>query len=263
MSHMEAVKSRAGSKETPVEQAIYTLKHSKLPTLVVEGIHDEAIYRWIENLFKVPRIDVLSVNNRDNLLEIYEIYKEELESKTQVPVAFMADLDKWVFDEFGIVEEDYGDIVWTTGYSLENDLYSDGDPEGAYIDPAQKYEHECLLNKAIQHFAYKVATWKSYGEPPNHQIVNKYIGEIKKEYKLKLRGKDLFEILRPFCSARNHLELCQDVFRTLDLDKRDPPLLSALILSIQSKIMAKLSAIKKASPSKKFVAESLFEKLSK
>ena len=260
MLNMERIREIAGSDETPVERALYTLKRSRLPTLVVEGCHDQAIYRWIERYLKVPKIDVLPVGGRDNLLEIYD---QRSDFDSQLPVAFMADLDKWVFDELGIGgPTDYPDIIWTTGYSLENDLYFDGDPEAAYITSEVRTEHERALDETIEEFARDVARWAVRGRSPSDTIVERYISEIKGEYKLKLRGKNLFEVLFDFCSARNHLELCRDVFSTIDLDQGNPPLLSRLILKIQEEIKDRQSTIKKKHPDRKFIAESLFEKLS-
>ena len=260
MSHMEVVKQITGSNETRVELMLRTLRRSNLPTLVVEGCHDEAIYRWIERLLKIPKIDLLPAGDRDILLDVY---KRRSEFNSQLPVAFMADLDNWVFDRFDRVVREYKEIVWTTGYSLENDLYSDGDPETVYITSHEKDEHERALNTAIEKFAHKVAIWAERGKLPSDAIVESYFQQIKKEYKLKLRGKDLFDVLFKFCRARNHLELCQDVFNTIDLAKGDPPLLSRLILEIRKKIADKGNAIKKAQPRRRFIAESLYEKPSK
>ena len=261
MSHMKFVREMAGSNETPVELALHTLKRSKLPTLVVEGYHDKAIYRWLEKLLDMPKINLLPVDGRDNLLEIY---RKRSEFDSQLPVAFMADLDKWVFDRLGIGgQADYEDIIWTTGYSLENDLYSDGKPENTYIDPTKRDQHRRELDNAICEFAYQVASWAARGRLPNSEDIANYYEQITEEYELKLRGKDLFEVLSKFCKARNHLELCQDVFNAIDLTTGNPPLLSSLILKIQYQIRGKLNAIKKARPSQKFIAESLYEKLSK
>ena len=259
MSYMKDVREMAGSDENPVELALHTLKRSKLSTLVVEGVHDKAIYRWIERLLAVPKIDLLPVGNRDILLDVY---RRRSEVDSELPVAFMADLDKWVFDRYDIVDRNYRDIIWTTGYSLENDLYSDGDPEAVYIASNNKDEHERALDKAIKAFAHDVACWAIHGKSPSNEDVKKYVDRIKEAYKLRLRGKNLFEVLFEFCGARNHLELCRNVFDTIDLAKGDPPLLSRLILEIQKKIKDKEGAIKKTQPNRKFIAESLFEKFS-
>lgn len=259
MSHLEGVRKMAGSDESPVELALRTLKRSKLPTLVVEGVHDKAIYRWIERLLAVPKVDLLPVGDRDILLDVY---RRRSEVDSELPVAFMADLDKWVFDRYDIVDQNYRDIIWTTGYSLENDLYSDGNPEAVYITSNDRDEHERALDKAIEKFARDVARWASHGESPSDEDVKEYFDHIKEAYKLRLRGKNLFEILFEFCGARNHLELCRNVFDTIDLAKGDPPLLSRLILEIQKKIKDRESAVKKTQPNRKFIAESLFEKLS-
>lgn len=267
MSHLDRVKEKAGfveKPEDPVNSTIYTLKtDSDLPTVIVEGRDDQVIYTWMRRLLNVPtKIDVLPVGNRDNVIEIYE-RRSEFDSR--LPVAFMADLDKWVFDKRDKGGPAvYSDIIWTKGYSLENDLYSDGNPENT-IAPAHQEAYKDALDAAIQDFAKDVAIWASYGRTPDPAVIKKYYNEIWEEYQLRLRGKTLFNVLHKFCfcGARNHLELCKDVFDTIDLTEGDPPLLSDLILRIQKKIKDKQNAMRKAEPSRKFTAESLFAKLSK
>ncbi len=244
MSLFDKVKEEVGfGKEfDPVGSLIYSLKtDSELPTLVVEGPHDEAIYRWIERCLNEDeserlnkKINIQPVGNRDNVIEIYK-RKQEFESR--VPVAFMADLDMWVFDTRDSGGPNlYPDIIWTSGYSLENDLYSDGNPENNIIDAKYQKKHQEALKEVIVEFANTVALWRASGKEPSGEEIEKCYNKIKKDYKLKLRGKTLFKVLDKFCSARNHLELCKDVFDTIELDKGKPPLLSKLILNIQQKI---------------------------
>lgn len=261
ISHLDKVKEDAGfieDSDDPVEFVIYSLKNTNLPTVVVEGCHDKAVYRWIERLFNMPKIDVLPANGKENLIEIYE---RRSEYANQIAVAFMADLDKEVFDTLGKgYKARYKDIIWTQGYSLENDLYSDGNPEDTYIDLTKKDQHEIQLDNAIHEFAKEVACWAKHGKSPSTEDIDNYFWQIKKEYKLRLRGKNLFDVLLNFCNARNHLELYKDVFDTIDLDKGNPPLISKLIFKIQEEIKNKQDNIKEAQPSRKFIAESLFAK---
>ncbi len=258
MSHLDAVKKNAGFTEDTedlVERVIFDLKNSNLPTLVVEGDHDKAIYRWIEKIFNTPKISILLAHGKDNLIEIY---KRRSEYDEHIAVAFMADLDKEVFGTRGKgARDECPDVIWTKGYSLENDLYSDGNPENI-IDQNKKEEHKKKLENAIHNFAKEVAYWANRGRKPNNKDINRYFCQIQKEYKLMLRGKNLFEVLLNFCAARNHLELCKDVFDTIDLEKKDPPLISRLILGIKKEIRNKQKAIENEQPTRKFTAQSLF-----
>ena len=89
-----------------------------LPTIIVEGENDIPIYRRIEKYIGVQDADVIQVGGRNNLLSLYERRKEF----AHLPVAFVADRDLWLFSG---IPPDYPDIIWTEGYSIENDLYAD------------------------------------------------------------------------------------------------------------------------------------------
>ena len=256
--HIDSVKEIAGFREEPVDFVLHTLRTSDLPTVVVEGEHDKQIYRWLEDLLDRPHVNILSANGRDNLLEIFEKRKE---FEDRLPVVFMADQDMWVFSG---PPNSYEDIIWTSGYSIENDLYSDGNPENLIPDHMMN-EHSCELNDAIQNFAGEVAHWVAARErrADVHQLVEVFRKEIEKKHELRLRGKTLFEILLPRCGARNHLELCKDVFSTVDLDSNHPPLLSRLVWEIQRKIADKQTKLhKQTKPAgRSFIGEALFKRL--
>lgn len=210
--------------EDNVKQAIGTLSRSTLPTVVVEGENDPPIYRKIEDLLgKDPYIDSLPVGGRDNLLEIYE-RKEEF---PQVPVAFMADPDMWVLEDPFNMLKTYEDIIWTAGYSLENDLYADGNPL-SLIPPDNLSKHTAKLNCAIRHFVEE-----EYSDDPSRQV--EYYARISANPALKFRGKTLLEVLKGFCSPKynDHLEMCK---RIIDTVRNHHPLLSRLVLAINTEI---------------------------
>ena len=250
--HIDTVKEIAGFREDPVDFVLHTLRTSDLPTVVVEGKHDKQIYRWLEDLFDRPHVNILSADGRENLLEIFNRRKE---FEDRLPVVFMADQDKWVFSG---PPPSYEDIIWTSGYSIENDLYSDGNPEDLILDHMMD-EHSCELNGAIQEFAREVAHWVAALDQSAdvNQLVEMFREKIKNKYKLRLRGKTLFEILLPCCNARNHLELCKDVFSTVNLEKDHPPLLSRLVWEIQRKIAEKQANL----VGRSFIGEALFKRL--
>ena len=105
-----------------VEELVATLRNSDLPTVIVEGQDDMRIYRWVEERLGSRTANVLPTGGRPNLLSVYERRREFLD----LPVAFVADQDMWLFS--GIPTE-YGGVIWTEGYSIENDLYADADLE--------------------------------------------------------------------------------------------------------------------------------------
>ena len=216
--------------EVRVNQSVNTLCRSHLPTLVVEGEHDSLIYEEIEYLLGTPYIKSLPVGGRDNLLEIYERRKE---FSSQVPVAFMADPDMWVLEDPHNMLKRYVDIIWTTGYSLENDLYADGNPI-SLIHPADLSDHNDALDCAIRRFVAKKA-------PPGRQ--REYYAVISANTALKLRGKDLLKVLMRFCSPKPHLHVCKRIIGTV---RNHHPLLTRLILAIRTEIEKRSKGIKKS-----------------
>lgn len=101
---------------------VETLKRSNLKTVLIEGVDDIEVYRNIEDSLDIEDISFLECGGRSNLLQVYD-RKGEIQDKK---LLFLCDSDTWVF--FGIPEEYKGDDLLTTkGYSIENDLYSDGE----------------------------------------------------------------------------------------------------------------------------------------
>ena len=103
------------------EELISALEHSNLPTVIVEGEDDIIVYRTLDE--KVDGIDVIDVGGRDILLKIYrqKLVNNNLKDKI---IIFIADKDIWC--NIGIpAEYETHLIVFTSGYSIENDLFVD------------------------------------------------------------------------------------------------------------------------------------------
>ena len=201
-----------------VEELIATLQRSALPTVLVEGQEDMRIYRWVEARLGSRTANVLPAGGRENLLSIY-MKRHEF---SDLPVAFVADRDMWLFSE---IPSDYDEVIWTEGYSVENDLYAGAELEDL-LDPDERKDHQQLLDAIVEWFAFEVEEYlanrsfevahhcnqivplgqtqidenfrKSRGfRPPGERIHQ----QIKSEYQLQLRGKQLFQILERFLSA--------------------------------------------------------------
>ncbi len=98
-------------------------------------------------------VGILEVNlrpagGRDKLLQIYKRRSEF----SQVLVAFIADQDMWLFSG---IEPGYKDVIWTSGYSIENDLYSDANLE-SLLDENETAEHQLILDSISTWFAFAV-----------------------------------------------------------------------------------------------------------
>ena len=201
-----------------VEELVAVLRRSALPTVLVEGQDDMRIYRWVEERLGSQTANILPTGGRPNLLSVYERRNEF----ANLPVAFVADRDMWLFS--GIPSK-YDGVIWTEGYSIENDLYAGAELENL-MDNGEAEEHRQLLDAIIEWFAFEVEKYlagedfevahhcnrvvplgqtkmdedfgKSRGfRPPGAEIHQ----QIRRGYQLQLRGRSLFEMLVRFLSA--------------------------------------------------------------
>ncbi len=201
-----------------VDECVAALHHTNLPTVIVEGKDDMQIYQWAERRAGIQKANVLPVGGRETLLSVYNRRNEY----AYLPVAFVADRDLWLFSG---IPPGYPDIIWTQGYSIENDLYAGANLENL-LNADEAAEHQKVLDSIIEWFAFEVEeylagrearvatgcntvvpegktemnhgfrTWRGF-RPPSEELYRL----IKDEYKLQLKGKSLFEILVRFLSA--------------------------------------------------------------
>ncbi len=208
------------SLPTTANEMVSHLKHSSLPTILVEGRDDEMIYGWLEERFSSHNAFVLPCGGRTVLLAVYERRAEFSRLKT----VFVADQDMWLFTA---IPPEYADIVWTKGYSIENDLYAGANLEG-FLERDEASEHLQVLKSLIEWFAFEVEEYRRGNEarvsthpneivPPGttnispqfiaergyRQPDHTIIAEIEEQYKLKLRGKTLFQLLVRYLSVSN------------------------------------------------------------
>jgi hypothetical protein len=205
----------------PTEAEILeTLKRSSLPTVVVEGTGDLRIYRWIESRLGNLGADLLPVNGRDKLLSLYR-------RRTEIgalAVSWLADRDMWVF---GALPDEYVGVIFTSGYSIENDVYVDAKVEDL-LNKQERAEHASLLSEVIKWMAFEVEMFRDGREHRIASHINQVFGEsgftlrgafatergfrepaeetvneIRLDYRLKVRGKTLFDVLLRFLSAPN------------------------------------------------------------
>ena len=202
-----------------VDECVATLHRTYLPTVIVEGRDDMQIYQWAERRAGIQNANVLPVGGKETLLAVYERRNEF----AHLPVAFVADRDLWLFSG---IPPDYPDIIWTEGYSIENDLYADADLENL-LNADEVDEHQQVLDIIIEWFAFEVeeylacrpahvATGCNRVVPPGktemdqgfrqsrgfHPPSEKLHQQIKDEYQLQLRGKLLFQMLNRFLNVR-------------------------------------------------------------
>ena len=201
-----------------VDHLVGILRRSRTPRIIVEGKMDIVIYRRLLERVGIQQIILLAADNRDKLLQVYERRREF----DHIPVIFIADQDMWLFSD---IPETYVDIIWTQGYSIENDLYMSAELEN-FLETHQTEAHQQLLNAICKWFAFEVEAFlkgnAAYVAEGLDEIVPRgkteldddflkrrgfqfpreaLYRQLREAYELQLRGKLLFQILVRFLNA--------------------------------------------------------------
>lgn len=89
--------------------------------VVVEGVDDIVVYRNLITLYRAKGIKVLAAGGRTKVLEAFDGLKGTPHLDKAI---FIVDQDSWIFS--GIPPEyQHERIIYTGGYSIENDVYVD------------------------------------------------------------------------------------------------------------------------------------------
>lgn len=210
------------SKSRPtVDELFEILKRTSLPTVLVEGKHDIIFYRKIEDDLREFGIDMLPAGNKDAVLRLHEKIKQ---TPIKSPTIFIVDNDLWVHKPPENAK-DIESIITTNGYSIENDLYIDGELEDL-LSPDEMTKFKDEVNKFTKWYALSI--WKAlngtntsfrthpgkilddddfYKEgltlQPNEDYPDQLFEKIICDYKKILRGKSLFALLTRQLSGKN------------------------------------------------------------
>lgn len=194
------------------DEVVSLLKKTSLPTIIVEGCDDMIVYRAIEEGLAHLGVSMLPVGGRTKVLEVFQ---RKNEIPRSVRVVFIADKDLWV--HIGIPKEFIADqLIFTDGYSIENDIFLDGELwkilKGSEPD---KFETELIdfiewyalvINRNINGGAEKISLHpdnvlcpKLRPELTRVKPGEKYPEELRvkiyNDYKSILRGKSLMSLL--------------------------------------------------------------------
>ncbi|WP_421846933.1 hypothetical protein [Novosphingobium sp.] len=206
-----------------VDEVIGTLQHSCDPTLLAEGIDDIAVLRRFEDEFFDQGLSVLPLGGRAPVLEIFD---RRHELPDTVVVLFLVDQDLWVYTG---VPETYSHcrLLFTDGYSIENDLYRDGNLE-RLLTAGERRKFRSNLEQFLEWYASNL-TRKLDGEevalsvhprailpdnatdeadklyPPNVNAYEQNFSLISGNYTRLLRGKSLMALLVMQLSAPNRV----------------------------------------------------------
>ena len=195
------------------DEIIGYLKKTSLPTLLVEGADDASIFRWLETETGIAPGSILPCSGRQTLISIFQ----KRSTFTHGKLAWLADLDMWRFTQ---PPPDVSGIIFTTGYSIENDLYAGSQIE-SLLEPVERVRHEQLINIVCRWFAFEVLEFEA-GRPP---LVDLHINQL-----VDYQAMDLSPA---YCSQRGYAEppasKVSDLLKNYKLDIRGKNLLQALV----------------------------------
>jgi hypothetical protein len=225
-----------------VDEIVNTLKRSSLTTVLVEGKDDILIYRWIESEIGVVNANFFPCGGRDKLLQVFERRSEFPDLKA----IFVADKDAYVYVN---PPENLSEIIWTNGYSIENDLYYGRNIE-SLLDNQEKVIFSTSLNSFVEYYGFEIQNFLEgrdfcFRNHPQHLICdiqnavkqefleqinfvqpnNELIENLRNNYDVLIRGKSLFALLTRILSKQNRaikhskLTLLEHCYRTHKSEK--------------------------------------------
>ena len=201
------------SKYLTDDELICAINHSSESYIIVEGPDDVMIYRWI-----LEDIDCEGLlEPREGCGSVKKLYRRKDEI-TNPKVIFICDKDTIVYTE--TIPENYSEMIYTEGYSIENDLYYGKALEKklfkkqdiiifsavldsflrAYACELEKFrenrkcnfkiEPECILDKKND-YSLITNSLNEFKEPAKETI-----DYLKDNYDSLVRGHSLFSLVR-------------------------------------------------------------------
>lgn len=201
------------------QEVVDILKRTSLPTLITEGRDDYVVFRALEDKFSAIRLSVLPVGGRSCVLDVFE-RRDEIRHGS---FGFIADRDLWVMST--IPDTFVSDVlVFSDGYSIENDVYRDANLEGL-LSAAELRAFREELSEFLKWYSFAVKETLAGNDPGLNHHPNKVLSDGKicenfcaaigfggaddetfncvfAEYAKLLRGKSLFELLVRHLSYR-------------------------------------------------------------
>ncbi len=198
------------SKYLDDDELISAINHSSQPYIIVEGPNDVMVYRWI--LDEMDCSDLLEPRNGcDGVNALIRRRNEIVNPK----VIFIIDKDTLVYSNSEPVDNN---VIYTEGYSIENDLYQGKSFEKHYFKKDDKSLFEKALNEFLRYYACELEKFKNSKEfdftkspesilSVNHLLDTSKLTDYKepsqssveylrKDYDLLLRGHSLFHLVR-------------------------------------------------------------------
>lgn len=202
----------ANEKSRPtVDELFELLKRTGLPTVLVEGKDDIIFYRRVEEGLSELGLDILPAGNKHAVLQLRDKLYDQPIKKT---IIFIVDNDLWVHSG-----QEIGDarLLTTEGYSIENDIFLDGELWNL-LDKNEQSKFEAELKRFIRWYALAVSRQlrglacefrahptKILEDPEFYEqqlrllddeaYPDELYREISSNYQKLLRGKSLFGLL--------------------------------------------------------------------
>lgn len=202
------------------DELISAINHSSEPYIIIEGPDDVMIYRWI-----LEDINCTSMlEPRNGCGGVKNIYNRRNEI-TNPKVVFICDKDTYVYTN--TIPEKYKDILYTEGYSIENDLYQGKSFEKHYFRKEDKILFEKALNEFLRYYACELEKFKNskdfdFTKSPESILSENYLLDtskltdykepsqssveyIRNDYDLLLRGHSLFHLVRMIVGRKERI----------------------------------------------------------
>jgi hypothetical protein len=173
--------------DVTVEEILSLLKQTSLPTILVEGSDDIIVYRTFEKTLSHLGVSVFPVGGREKLLKVF-LRKAEI--PTSVKLVFIADQDVWVNTNIPPEFQD-SRLLFTFGYSIENDVYIDGELWGLLSDADFKKYYDEIID-LIEWYALALAR---HLQDPQEEIKlhpNRVLNPIERQNLLALRPSEIY-----------------------------------------------------------------------
>lgn len=193
------------------DELISAINNSSEPYIIVEGLDDVMIYRWILDDINCTAM----LEPRYGCGGVKKIFNRRREIKNP-KVVFICDKDKIVYTN--AIPDGYKEMIYTEGYSIENDLYQGKELERRLFDKDDRKLFDLALDSFLRYYACELEKFRSsvecdFTKKPesilNHNDYSLMITQLKdykepltltidylkKDYDLLLRGHSLFQLI--------------------------------------------------------------------